>query len=141
MEHIGKQVTIYSKSSFGVNKFEGKILEFGQQPYAQYPNATFVKFIPKGKRKPYGFIEELWPIFFGHKYLSIKRKILFLFKIMNLIQRLFKRKKVEQPNNSALNKHNVSNLVCSCHKPEFVKDRFIGIIFCNKCAKDKVRFS
>ncbi len=63
MEHIGKQVTIYSKSSFGVNKFEGKILEFGQQPYAQYPNATFVKFIPKGKRKPYGFIEGYNPYF------------------------------------------------------------------------------
>lgn len=51
---------------------------------------------------------------------------------MNWIQRLFKRRKVEQ-----LNKHNVSSSVCSCTKPEFVKDRFLSIIFCNKCSKDK----
>jgi len=56
---------------------------------------------------------------------------------MNWIQRLFKRKKVEQPIKLALNKHNVSSSVCSCCKPEFVKDTFLGIVFCNKCAKDK----
>jgi|LakMenEpi03Aug12_release.lakeMendotaPanAssembly.Ray.scaffolds.fasta_scaffold5549076_1 hypothetical protein len=56
---------------------------------------------------------------------------------MNWIKRLFKNKKIEQPINSALNKHNVSSSVCSCDKPQFVKDRFLGIIFCNKCAKDK----
>lgn len=56
---------------------------------------------------------------------------------MNWIQKLFRRKKVDEPKILALNKHNVSSSVCSCDNPEFVRDRFIGIIFCNKCAKDK----
>ncbi len=30
-----------------------------------------------------------------------------------------------------------SSSVCLCDKPEFVRDRFIGIEYCNKCAKDK----
>mgnify|MGYP003418160184 FL=1 len=56
---------------------------------------------------------------------------------MNWIQKLFRRKKVDEPKSLASNKHNVSRSVCSCDKPEFVKDRFLPIIFCNKCAKDK----
>ena len=31
----------------------------------------------------------------------------------------------------------ISTSVCTCDKPDFVKDRFLGIEFCNKCAKDK----
>jgi hypothetical protein len=31
----------------------------------------------------------------------------------------------------------IDTSVCTCDKPEFVKDTFIGIEFCNKCAKDK----
>lgn len=31
----------------------------------------------------------------------------------------------------------ISTSVCTCDKPDFVKDRFLGIEFCNKCGKDK----
>lgn len=46
-------VTIFSKSEFGmgINKYEGKLLNTGVKPYAQYNKAPFVEFIPKRKRK------------------------------------------------------------------------------------------
>ena len=46
-------VTIYRQSeSFGnFVKDEGKLIAHGTRPYAQYKNAPFVNFIPKGKRK------------------------------------------------------------------------------------------
>ena len=31
----------------------------------------------------------------------------------------------------------ISTSVCTCDKPDFVKDRFLEIEFCNKCARDK----
>jgi hypothetical protein len=42
---------------------------------------------------------------------------------MNWIQRLFKSKKVEQPMNSALNKHNVIKSVCE-HKMGYISPDF-----------------
>lgn len=48
--------TIYTSGAFGVQKIEGKILDFGTKPYAQYKEAVFVHYIPKGKRKPTGFV-------------------------------------------------------------------------------------
>lgn len=30
-----------------------------------------------------------------------------------------------------------SKTFCTCENPEFVKDRFLKIVFCNKCAKNK----
>lgn len=49
-----KQVTIYSDSEFGgcINKYEGKLIEFGTRPYAQYKKTPYVTFIPTRKRYP-----------------------------------------------------------------------------------------
>ena len=49
--------------------------------------------------------------------------------------RLFKRKKVEQPINSALNKHNVIKSVCDLHKEmnDCDKFRFRKYDGCNNC--------
>ena len=51
--------TIYTTGEFfgSVNKYEGKIIDFGVRPYAQYTEAPFFKYIPKGKRKPRGCIK------------------------------------------------------------------------------------
>jgi len=48
-----KMVTIYYSSDFvgGVNRIEAKLIDHGTTKYAQYNDAPFVKFIPKGKRK------------------------------------------------------------------------------------------
>jgi len=48
-----KQVTIYvSGEVFGnVQRHEGRLIEHGKRPYAQYKDAPYVDFIPKGKRK------------------------------------------------------------------------------------------
>jgi hypothetical protein len=52
-------VTIYRQSEFFGNfiKHEGKLIEHGSRPYAQYKNAPFVSFIPKGKRNPIKFVK------------------------------------------------------------------------------------
>lgn len=52
-------VTIYSNSEFygSINKYEGKLVKCGVQRYAQFDAAPFVHFIPKGKRKPIGFVK------------------------------------------------------------------------------------
>jgi len=63
-------VTIFTSSGFfGVHKEEAWLLEHGTRPYAQYPAAPFVKFVPKGKRKPTGWIGTYKPycvILAGH---------------------------------------------------------------------------
>ena len=48
-----QRVTIYYTSEFfgSVQSIEAYLIEYGQRKYAQYDNAPFVKFIPKGKRK------------------------------------------------------------------------------------------
>ena len=53
------KVTIYTTSEFfgSVVKYEGTLIEHGTQKYAQYENAPFVTFIPKGKRKAIKFIK------------------------------------------------------------------------------------
>jgi hypothetical protein len=50
----GEKVTIYTTSEFmgNVVKYEGFLVGHGRRRYAQYPDAPFVEFIPKGKRKP-----------------------------------------------------------------------------------------
>ena len=47
------KITIYSTGEFfgSVQKIEGYLVEHGTRKYAQYENAPFVRFIPKGKRK------------------------------------------------------------------------------------------
>ena len=52
MEKI--KITVYTTSEFfgSVIKYEGYLLEHGSREYAQYKNVPFVKFIPRGKRKP-----------------------------------------------------------------------------------------
>lgn len=49
-------VTMYYGGSFGVQKLECKLIDFGTKPYAQYKDAAFVRYVPKGKRKPCGFV-------------------------------------------------------------------------------------
>jgi len=45
------QSTIYTVGMFGISKMEVKNLETERKKYAQYENALYVRFIPKGKRK------------------------------------------------------------------------------------------
>lgn len=66
-------VTIYHSGMFGVQKIEGTLIECGTKPYAQYKSAPFVKFVPKGKRKPAGFVQGYNPyivIVEGHGHIS-----------------------------------------------------------------------
>lgn len=48
------KVTIYTTSEFmgNVCKYEGTLIEHGTRKYAQYDNAPYVDFVPRGKRKP-----------------------------------------------------------------------------------------
>ena len=53
---------------------------------------------------------------------------------MNWIQRLFKKKKVEQPMNSALNKHNVIGSVCpNCNAKGYRTTVSSTSYACKKC--------
>jgi hypothetical protein len=45
-----QKITIYKSGSFGVQKYEGKLLDLGKKDYAQYKGAPFVDFIPARKR-------------------------------------------------------------------------------------------
>ena len=47
------KVTIYCTNEFFGNivRYDGKLINHGVRKYAQYENAPFVEFIPKGKRK------------------------------------------------------------------------------------------
>ena len=47
-----KVVTIYAPHNVGFMKCEGKLLDFGEKPYAQYDKMPYVTFVPRGKRKP-----------------------------------------------------------------------------------------
>ena len=48
------KVTIYTTGEFfgSVHKIEAYLIEHGRRPYAQYDQARFVVFVPRGKRKP-----------------------------------------------------------------------------------------
>ncbi len=49
------KVTIFTRGGFGnILKVEAKLVEHGKRKYAQYDSVPFVKFVPKGKRKPVG---------------------------------------------------------------------------------------
>lgn len=66
-----KKVTIYTGATFGIQKYEGTLVDCGTKKYAQYDNAPFVAYIPKGKRKTTGFIKGYKPYIlivegFGH---------------------------------------------------------------------------
>lgn len=66
-------VTIYISSAFGVSQIEASLMDFGTKPYAQYPNAPFVHFVRKGKRKPEGFVKTSEPyivILEGHGHIK-----------------------------------------------------------------------
>ena len=58
-----RMVTIYTSSDmFGsIIKAEGELLDYGVKQYAQYDAAPFARFIPKGKRKPTGFVKGFQP--------------------------------------------------------------------------------
>lgn len=45
------KVTIYSQGIIGVRAVEARLLDHGRRKYAQYPNAPFVEFIQKRKRR------------------------------------------------------------------------------------------
>ncbi len=49
---IKEKITVYTTSEFmgNVQKYEGTLIDQGKMKYAQYDNAPFVSFIPKGKR-------------------------------------------------------------------------------------------
>lgn len=49
-----RKVTVITTNEFfgNMNVFEGRLVDFGTRPYAQYSNAPYVKFIPTRKRKP-----------------------------------------------------------------------------------------
>ncbi len=51
------RVTIYTLGMFGYNKAEGTKLEVTIKPYAQYPVAAMIVFVPKGKRKNRCFVD------------------------------------------------------------------------------------
>lgn len=53
--------TIYYNSPFGVARIEAELVDFGTKKHAQYPNATYAHYIPKGKRKITGFINGFNP--------------------------------------------------------------------------------
>jgi hypothetical protein len=67
-------ITIYQTAGFmGVQKYEGKLVDFGTKKYAQYDNAPFISYIPKGKRKAIGFIKTYQPyivVIEGHNHLD-----------------------------------------------------------------------
>ncbi len=71
LNNKGKKITIYTTSNFmgNVVKYEGKLVDFGSEKYAQYNDSKYVTFIPKRKRKelklrksynPYLVIVEGW---------------------------------------------------------------------------------
>lgn len=49
---IKEKITVYTTSEFmgNVQRYEGTLIEQGRMEYAQYENAPFVSFVPKGKR-------------------------------------------------------------------------------------------
>ena len=49
---IKEKITVYTTSEFmgNVQKYEGTLIDQGKMKYAQYDNAPFVSFVPKGKR-------------------------------------------------------------------------------------------
>ena len=48
-----EKVTIYTTDEFlgGITKIEARLVDCGYRKYAQYDNAPYVEYIPKGKRK------------------------------------------------------------------------------------------
>ena len=79
-----EKVTVYYQSEnfggFGIRAVECFLLEHGTRKYAQYANAPYVTFIPKGKRKarqilltyqPYLVIVEGW----GHPSVELFEKV------------------------------------------------------------------
>lgn len=68
-----QQVTIYTSTGMGITKMEGTIISIGRRPYAQYDQAPFVTFVPKGKRKPQGVIATAYPylvVLAGHGHID-----------------------------------------------------------------------
>lgn len=61
--------TVITMGDFGPIVTKCKLVEYGYRKYAQYRNAAFVKYIPKGKRTVTGFIKGYQPyiiILAGH---------------------------------------------------------------------------
>lgn len=72
-KHFGKPVTIYTSSTFGVLKLEGKIVDFGTKKYAQYDNAAYFHYVQKRKHNASGIIKGYKPymiIIEGHNHVS-----------------------------------------------------------------------
>jgi hypothetical protein len=51
-----QKVTIYTVGGFGLSAIRATLINHGRKQYAQYPDAPFVHFTEKGKRKPTGFV-------------------------------------------------------------------------------------
>lgn len=65
--------TIYYKGGYGMAKIECRELLIETGPYAQYEQAVFVTFIPKGSRKPRAFVQTYQPslvALVGHGHLD-----------------------------------------------------------------------
>lgn len=60
---MNNKVTIYTTSEFfgSVVKREGTLISHGRMKYAQYDNAPFVRFVPRGKRKEAGIVKGYRP--------------------------------------------------------------------------------
>lgn len=52
-----RKVTIYIEGMFGFSHVEASACEVEVRPYAQYPRAVHLTFIPKGARKPRGTVK------------------------------------------------------------------------------------
>lgn len=63
MGETRQKITIYLKSELMGNTIahEAYLVEQGRKPYAQYPQAPYVRFIPKGKRTVYENVQTFKP--------------------------------------------------------------------------------
>lgn len=58
-----QRVTVYLMNSLmgNIQKVEARLVDHGRKPFAQYTDAVYVHFIPKGKRKVRGYTEGYKP--------------------------------------------------------------------------------
>lgn len=63
------KATLYTTSAFGLVKTEVNTISVAEKPYAQYTAALEHRYVPKGKRKPCGFVKGYKPytvVVLGH---------------------------------------------------------------------------
>jgi hypothetical protein len=63
--HRADKATLFVQGEFGFGfrKFEVRWIEWEERPYAQYAHAIHVRFVPRGARRPRGFVHAgiNWP--------------------------------------------------------------------------------